>query len=47
MVGQVALQRKLLALIYTLWMNDSEYIEGYKKEVAPASKAAATLDSAM
>jgi transposase len=45
MVGQVAIQRKLLALIYTLWKNDSEYIEGYKKEVAPTSKAEATLDS--
>jgi len=45
MVGQVAIQRKLLALIYTLWKNDSQYIEGYKKEVAPAIKTEATLDS--
>ena len=45
MVGQVAIQRKLLALIYTLWKKDSEYIEGYKKEVAPTIKVEATLDS--
>ena len=45
MVGQVAIQRKLLALIYTLWKNDSEYVEGYKKEVAPVIKTEATLDS--
>ncbi|MFA0962629.1 IS110 family transposase [Roseivirga sp. BDSF3-8] len=45
MIGQVAIQRKLLALIYTLWKNDSEYIEGYKKEVASAIKTEATLDS--
>lgn len=45
MVGQVAIQRKLLTLIYTLWKNDSEYIEGYKKQVAPTIKVEATLDS--
>lgn len=45
MIGQVAIQRKLLALIYTLWKNDSEYIEGYKKEVASTKRIEATLDS--
>lgn len=45
MVGQVAIQRKLLSLMYTLWKNDSEYIEGYKKHVAPVNNTRATLDS--
>ncbi|MVN23540.1 transposase [Mucilaginibacter sp. HMF7410] len=27
MIGQVAIQRKLLALMYTLWKNDTEFIE--------------------
>lgn len=45
MVGQVAIQRKLLSLMYTLWKNDSEYIEGYKKQVAPVNNTRATLDS--
>ncbi|SMC84018.1 IS110 family RNA-guided transposase [Pedobacter nyackensis] len=30
MVGQVAIQRKLLILIYTLWKNDTEFMENYK-----------------
>lgn len=45
MVGQVAIQRKLLALIYTLWKNDTEYVEGYKKDVASIKTTEATLDS--
>ena len=45
MIGQVAIQRKLLALIYTLWKNDAQYMEGYKKQVASAIKTEATLDS--
>jgi len=44
MIGQVAIQRKLLVLIYTLWKTDSNYIIGYK-EVAPTILAEATLDS--
>lgn len=32
MIGQVAIQRKLLILIYTLWKNDCCFIEGYKKK---------------
>jgi len=43
MIGQVAIQRKLLSLIYTLWKNDAVYIEDYKK-VVPA-KTETTLDS--
>ena len=31
MVAVVAIQRKLLGLIYTLWKNDSIYIEDYQK----------------
>lgn len=45
MVGQVAIQRKLLALIYTLWKNDTQYVEGYKKDVASIKTTKATLDS--
>lgn len=30
MIGQVAVQRKLLVLIYTLWKNNTEFIENYK-----------------
>jgi len=31
MIGQVAIQRKLLVLIYTLWKNDTEFIENYQR----------------
>lgn len=34
MIGQVAIQRKLLVLIYTLWKKDEVYIPNYGKEVA-------------
>lgn len=44
MVGQVAIQRKLLVLLYTLWKNNTSFIEGYNK-VAPTINAEATLDS--
>ncbi|RZK36275.1 IS110 family transposase [Pedobacter sp. Leaf250] len=30
MIGQVAIQRKLLVLIYTLWKNNTEFIENHK-----------------
>jgi transposase len=46
MIGQVAIQRKLLILIYTLWKNDVEFIEGYKKS-SPNPKAETTLDSSI
>jgi len=44
MIGQVAIQRKLLVLIYTLWKTNSNYIPGYN-EVASTKMAEATLDS--
>ena len=44
MIGQVAIQRKLLILIYTLWKNETEFIEGYKTS-SPNSKAGTTQDS--
>lgn len=44
MIGQVAIQRKLLVLIYTLWKSNSTYIMGYN-EVASTKMAEATLDS--
>lgn len=44
MIGQVAIQRKLLVLLYTLWKNNTPFIEGYN-EVAPTILAEATLDS--
>ena len=31
MIGQVAIQRKLLLLIYTLWKKDQVFIQDYKK----------------
>lgn len=43
MIGQVAIQRKLLVLIYTLWKNNTIFIPDYK--VAPTINAEATLDS--
>jgi transposase len=43
MIGQVAIQRKLLILIYTLWKNNTEFITGYKKVASDKSKA--TQDS--
>jgi len=34
LISGTAVQRKLLGLIYTLWKNDSEYIENYKIKMA-------------
>lgn len=45
MVGQVAIQRKLLALIYTLWKNETTYGENHGKQVASSSIPEATLGS--
>lgn len=39
MIGQVAIQRKLLILIYTLWKNNTEFITGYKKIAPDESRA--------
>ncbi|TAJ06593.1 hypothetical protein DMA11_22775 [Marinilabiliaceae bacterium JC017] len=30
LISGVAIQRKLLVLIFSLWKNDSEYIENYE-----------------
>lgn len=46
MVGQVAIQRKLLVLIYAIWKNDSEFIENYKVG-SPDQKTEATQDSSV
>jgi transposase len=43
MIGQVAIQRKLLILIYTLWKKDTCFIENYKKIAPKLSEA--TQDS--
>lgn len=45
MIGQVAIQRKLLVLMYTLWKTNKLYDENYKKKVAP-SQEEATQDTA-
>ncbi len=44
MIGQVAIQRKLLMLMYTLWKNDTEFIENYKIG-SPDPKIETTQDS--
>lgn len=46
MIGQVAIQRKLLILIYTLWKNDTEFIENYKVG-SPDPKTETTQDSSI
>lgn len=45
MVGQVAIQRKLLLLIYTLWKNNTTYVEGYNKKMTPNIKLEVTQDN--
>ena len=46
MVGQVAIQRKLLILMYTLWKNDTVYDGDYeKKKIAPQTSCEAMQDS--
>lgn len=45
MIGQVAIQRKLLTLIYTLWKKNETYIEDYaKNKIAPPINSEATQD---
>jgi transposase len=39
MIGQVAIQRKLLLLMYALWKKNEAFREGYKKEVVQPIKA--------
>lgn len=45
MKGQVAVQRKLLLLIYTLWKSGEEYIPNYHKTKVAKANAMATQDS--
>lgn len=45
MKAQVAIQRKLLLLIYTLWKSNEEYIPGYSKIKVAKAKALTTQDS--
>ncbi len=45
MIGQVAIQRKLLVLIYTLWKNETVFIVDYKNKVAQLESSQATQDS--
>jgi len=44
MIGVVAIQRKLLILVYTLWNKNESYQDDYKSKVAP-TKAEATRDN--
>lgn len=46
MIGQVAIQRKLLILMYTIWKNDTIFIENYKV-CSPDQKTGATQDSSV
>lgn len=44
MIGQVAIQRKLLVLIYSLWKNETEFVDDYKKS-SPSINTETTQDS--
>lgn len=44
MIGQVAIQRKLLILIYTLWKKDEIYIENYLEKNSSTANCEATQD---
>jgi len=46
MKGQVAIQRKLLILMYTLWKNDTAYEKHHHQKKVARDKAQATQDSA-
>jgi transposase len=46
MIGQVAIQRKLLVLIYSMWKNETEFMDGFKTS-SPSLKAETTQDSAI
>lgn len=45
MIGQVAIQRKLLILIYTLWKKDEVFDENYSQKNSSTKDDEATLDS--
>ena len=47
MKAQVAIQRKLLILMYTLWKNDSEYEKDHHPKNIARTEAQATQDSAL
>lgn len=47
MKAQVAIQRKLLILMYTLWKNDSEYEKDHHPQKIARTEAQATQDSAL
>lgn len=44
MIGQVAIQRKLLVLVFSIWKNGTEFMEEYK-ESSPNQKTETTQDS--
>lgn len=44
MIGQVAIQRKLLILIYTLWKKDEEYDSNFTKKSSSTENREATQD---
>ncbi len=46
MKGQVAVQRKLLILMYTLWKKDAEYEKHHHQKKVARTEAQATQDSA-
>lgn len=45
MIGQVAIQRKLLTLMYALWKTNSEFNPEYKKVASSIKMEKATLDT--
>jgi transposase len=47
MKAQVAVQRKLLILMYTLWKNDAVYEKDYHKKKVARDQAQATQDSTL
>jgi len=47
MKAQVAIQRKLLILMYTLWKNDSVYEQDHHQKKIARTEAQATQDSAL
>lgn len=47
MKAQVAVQRKLLILMYTIWKNDSVYEKDHHQNEVARTKAQATQDSAL
>lgn len=46
MIGQMAIQRMLLILMYTIWKNDNVFVENYKVS-SPDQKSEATQDNSV